>query len=449
MSPAYDRLRLSADRMIAEIDRLVGEQLDAILHHPRLLKLQGRWLGLAWLVAGLAPGGRIRVRVLDLSWAELARDLARAPEFDQSQLFRKIYEEEFGSPGGEPYGLLVVDHTIRHRPTPDAPTDDVATLASLAGVAAAAFVPTVVAAAPELLGLDSFADLGVASELGDPFRGAEFARWRSLAGREDMRFIAVALPGLLVRGPWRDDPGRTDGFRYAEHAASAGQRAWMTAGFAFAEVVARAFANHAWPADVRGSETDREGGGLVTGLCAERFAVDPVWHGAMLEVAFTDTQERALSEVGLMPLAALPYGEEAVFGSVPSLQAPARYAGPEAAAAQANARLSAQINAMLCVSRFAHHIKLRGRDMTGSFRTADEIERELHGWLQTYVNAAASGSSEMRARFPLLAARVSVREKPGKPGSFACTAHLQPCFQMDDVSATFRLVADLDGQAAL
>jgi type VI secretion system protein ImpD/type VI secretion system protein ImpC len=222
----------------------------------------------------------------------------------------------------------------------------------------------------------------------------------------------------------------------------------MNAGFAFAEVVARAFANHAWPADVRGSETDREAGGLVNGLCAERFAGDPAWHGAMLEVAFTDAQERALGEAGLMPLALLPFGEEAVFGAVPSLQAPARYAGPEAAATGANARLSAQVNAMLCVSRFAHHIKLRGRAMTGSFRTAEEIEHELHSWLQTYVNAAPAGSSEMRARFPLMAAKVTVREKRGQPGSFACTAQLQPHFQLDDVSAAFRLVTDLAGPAS-
>ena len=448
MTPASDRAALLADRMIAEIDRLVGEQLDAILHHPRLLKLQGRWMGLAWLVGGLPPGARIRVKLLDLSWPDLARDLARAPEFDQSQLFRKVYEEEFGTPGGEPYGLLVVDHAVRHRPAPGAPTDDVATLASLAGVAAAAFVPTVLAAAPELLGLDSFADLSVASDLADPFRSAEFTRWRSLAGREDMRFIAIALPSLLVRCPWRDDPARQDGFRYAEHAADAGDRAWMNAGFAFAEVVARAFANHAWPADVRGSETDREAGGLVSGLCAERFASDPGWHGAMLEVAFTDAQERALAEAGLMPLALLPFGEEAVFGAVPSLQAPAQYAGPDAAIARANARLSTQINAMLCVSRFAHHIKLRGREMTGSFRTAEQIEHELHGWLQGYVNAAPSGSTEMRARFPLVAARVTVRENLGKPGSFACTAQLQPHFQLDDVAASFRLVTELAGPVA-
>ena len=443
---APDQVRLAADRMIAEIDMLVGEQLDAILHHPRLLKLQGRWLGLAWLVGGLPVGARIRVKLLDLSWAELVRDLARAPEFDQSQLFRKVYEEEFGSPGGEPYGLLVVDHAIRHRPTPDAPTDDVAALASLAGVAAAAFVPTVLAAAPELLGVDRFADLGVASDLADPFQGAEFARWRGLASREDMRFIAVVLPGLLARAPWRDDPGRADGFRYAEFAPDTRARAWMNAGFAFAEVVTRAFANHAWPADVRGSEVDRDVGGLVRGLCAERFESDGYWDGAMLEVGFSDAQERALSDAGLMPLALLPFGEEAVFGAVPSLQAPARHAGPEAAAANANARLSTQINAMLCVSRFAHYIKLRGREMTGSFRTADEIEQALHGWLQGYVNANPGGSSEMRARFPLVAGKVMVREQLGKPGSFTCTAHLQPHFQLDDVAAGFRLVTELAGQ---
>ena len=437
-----DRLLL-ADRAVAAIDTLVSAQLDVILHDPRLRRLQGRWTGLAWLVAGLPSSGAVRVKLLDIGWGELVRDLERAAEFDQSQLFRKIYEEEFGTAGGEPYGLLVVDHEIRHRPTRDAPTDDVTALASLAGVAAAAFVPTVLAAAPELLGFDSFTDIGLASDLANPFRGPECARWRGLAAREDMRFVAVALPRVLVRGPWTDDPARADRFRYVEHAPDAAARVWMSAGFAFAAVVTRAFANHAWPADVRGSETDRLGGGLVAGLCAEHFPSDAAWHGHMLEASFTDRQERALTDAALMPLTALPFGEEAVFGSVRSLQAPARHAGPAAAAADANARLSTQVNAMLCVSRFAHFIKLRGREMTGSFRTAAEIEQELHAWLQTYVNANQSAGSDTRARYPLAAARVTVRELPGKPGSFACSALLQPHYQLDDVSATFRLVTEL------
>jgi type VI secretion system ImpC/EvpB family protein len=432
-----------ADRVIAEIDALISVQLDAILHHPRLRRLEGTWRGVAWLLSGLDSSAPVHVRLLDLSWNALCRDLERAAEFDQSQLFRKVYEEEFGSPGGEPFGLLVIDHEVRHRPSPEAPTDDIGALASLSGVAAAAFVPTVVAASPALLQVDGFADLAMVGALTDPFRASEYARWRTLAGREDMRFIGVVLPRLLARAPWTDDPARTDGFRYAEYAPGPEQRVWMNAGFGFAAAAARAFANHAWPADVRGSETDRLGGGLVTDLPVEPFPTDPQWFRPSLEVMLTDCQERALADASLMPLSALPFGGQAVFASVRSLQMSARYIGPKAGAANANARLSSQINAMLCVSRFAHCLKLRGRDMVGSFRTAEDIERILHEWLQGYVNSNLSSTSELRARYPLAAAEVSVREQPGRPGFFGCTALLQPHFQLDDVSATFRLVTEI------
>jgi type VI secretion system ImpC/EvpB family protein len=324
----------------------------------------------------------------------------------------------------------------------------VGALAGLAGVAAAAFAPVVVAAAPDLLGVDGFADLAQAGDLADPFRSAEYTRWRNLALREDMRFVAVALPRVLARAPWQDDPARFDGFRYAEHAPDAASRVWMSAGFAFASVAARAFAQHAWPADVRGSETDRLGGGLVDRLAVERFPGDPAWWRPSLEVALTDRQDRSLTDAALMPLTALPFGEEAVFASVRSLQLSARFVGANAAAARANARLSTQFNAMLCASRFAHAIKLRGREMVGSFRTADEIERQLHEWLQGYVNSNLAGSGDARARYPLLAAQVSVREQPGAPGHFACTVMLQPHYQLDDVSAGFRLVTHIGTRRA-
>jgi type VI secretion system ImpC/EvpB family protein len=433
----------SVDRVIAAIDALVSAQVDAILHHPRLRRLEGAWRGVAWLLQGIDANAPVRVRLLNLPWSELCRDLERAAEFDQSQLFRKVYEEEFGSPGGEPFGLLVVDHEVRHRPGPKAPTDDIGALADLASIAAAAFVPTIVAASPALLQVDGFADLAHAGDLTDPFRASEYVRWRGLSGREDMRFIGVVLPRLLARAPWADDPARPDGFCYAEYAPGADERVWMSAGFGFAAAAARAFANHSWPADVRGSETDRLGGGLLTDLPDEPFASDPHWFRPSLEIALTDRQERALADAALMPLSVLPFGQQAVFASVRSLQTPQRYAGPNATAATANARLSSQINAMLCVSRFAHCIKLRGRDLVGSFRTAEEIERSLHDWLQAYVNANTASTGDSRARHPLVAADISVREQPGRPGVFGCTALLQPHFQLDDVSATFRLVTDI------
>lgn len=440
-----EAFRLALDRDIALLDQALSAQLDAVLHHPQLRRLEGSWRGLVWLLRGVAPGARVKLRVLNVAWPELCRDLERAAEFDQSNLFRKVYEDEFGSPGGEPYGLLVVDHEVRHRPGPGALTDDVAALGALAGVAAAAFAPVVLQASPALLQVDAFTDLAAVADLGSPFGGPEHARWRSLAAQEDMRFVAVALPRLLARVPWNDDPARVDGFRYAEHAPDAECRVWMGAGYAFAAAAARAFAQYGWPADVRGCEVDRLGGGLVTDLAAEPFGTDMhgTWVRQSLDVALTDRQERALVDAGLMPVSALPYGRDAVFGAVRSLQSAQRYQGPNAEAANANARLSAQVNSMLCTSRFAHYVKLLGRGMVGSFRTAEEMEQQLQDWLTGYVNASLAGGAEARARYPLVNGRVTVRERPGRPGVFGCTMLLQPHFQLDDVSATFRLVTDI------
>lgn len=440
-----DALREALDRDIARLDQAISAQLDAVLHHPRLRRLEGSWRGLAWLVRGVPGGGRVKLRVLNATWAELCRDLERAAEFDQSNLFRKVYEDEFGSPGGEPFGLLVVDHEVRHRPGSGSPTDDVTALGLLAGVAAAAFAPVVLGASPALLQVDSFSDLAAVADLGFPFRGADHARWRSLANQEDMRFVAVALPRLLARAPWGDDAARADGFRYGEYAPDAECRVWMGAGFAFAAAAARAFAQYGWPADVRGCETDHLGGGLVTDLTAEPFGTDmhATWVRQPLDVVLTDQQERALVDAGLMPLLTLPYGSEAVFAAARSLQSARQYQGPSAEAANANARLSAQLNSMLCTSRFAHHVKLLGRRIVGSFRTAEEIEQQLQEWLTGYVNANLAGGPEARARFPLVDAQITVHERPGQPGVFACTMLLQPHFQLDNVSATFRLVTDI------
>jgi type VI secretion system protein ImpD/type VI secretion system protein ImpC len=445
-----DALRLALDRDIAAIDALISAQLDAVLHHPRLRRLEGAWRGLGWMMDGIEPGGRIKVRLLGASWAEICRDLERAAEFDQSHLFRKIYEDEFGTPGGEPYGLLLVDHELRHRPMPGFPTDDITGLKLLAGVAAAAFAPTVLAASPALLELDGFADLSNVVDPAAPLRTADYTRWRGLFTQEDIRYLAVTLPRVLARGPWHDDPARSDKFRYSEYAPDAESRVWSSAVYAFGANVVRAFANHAWPADIRGVEIDRRGGGLVDHLTAESFRTEPehIWVRPPLDVVLTDRQERQLVDAGLMPLTAIPFTEEAVFGSVRGLQQPATYMGVNANAANANARLSAQINTLLCVSRFAHYVKMLGRDMVGSLRTAEDIEMELQNWIGTYVNGNLAGGSDSRARFPLVAGRVSVRERPGKPGVYGCTVQLQPYFQLDDVNATFRLVTDIAAPGA-
>ncbi len=435
-----DGMRAALDRDIAALDDLISLQLDAILHATRLMQLEGRWRGLHWLAGTMDPASRIRLRLLNVAWPELCRDLDRAAEFDQSQIFRRIYDDEFGMPGGEPFGILVVDREVQHLPGPSG--DDVSALASLAAVAAAAFVPTVFAAAPALLEVDGFPDLAAAAAPTAPLRAPSHARWRALGQREDMRFVCVVLPRVLARPPWRDDPARHDGFRYDEYAPNPASRVWMTAGYAFASCVARAFAGHAWPADVRGTEQDREGGGVVTGLPLEPYATDPgrTWIRPSLDLVLTDAQEREMVDAGLMPLSAVPFSEEAAFGAVRSLQDPARRTTD---VATANARISAQISSMLCVSRFAHYIKVIGRDMVGSMFTADEIERRLQAWLSGYVNSNVIAGRDSRARHPLKSGRVAVTERPGRPGVFGCVIHLQPHFQLDDLSATFRLVTDI------
>jgi type VI secretion system ImpC/EvpB family protein len=444
----HQALRDAIDRDIAAIDAMLSEQVDAILHHRRLRKLEGTWRGVAWLVEGTELSNRLKIKILNVGWPEICRDLDRAIEFDQSQIFRKVYEEEFGMPGGEPYGLLVIDHEARHRPNAEFRTDDVGALASLSGVAAAAFSPIMIGASPGLLEVDRFADLATSIDIAAPLRNADHVRWRSLASRADMRFVGVALPRVLARQPWQDDGTRDDGFRYGEYAPTNEERVWMNAGFAFASVVARAFAHYGWPADVRGVETDRVGGGLVTDLPLESFSTDPdhVWVRNPIELVLTEQQEHSLLDAGLMPLSSVPYSEELVFGAVRSLQVPQRYQGPNANAAEANARLSTQINAILCASRFAHHLKMKGRHMIGSFKTPSEIERFLQAWLTQYVNGNLSATGESRARFPLVAGKVTVNELPGRPGSFGCVVHLQPHYQLDDISAAFQLVTDLSGR---
>jgi type VI secretion system protein ImpD/type VI secretion system protein ImpC len=445
-----ETFRLALDRDIAALDALIGAQLDAILHHERVRRLEAAWRGLAWLVEQCFAMPRVKLKLLALPWPELVRDLERAIEFDQSRIFDKIYEGEFGTPGGEPFGLLVGDYAVRHRRSAESTTDDVAALQAMAGVAAAAFAPFVVSAHPSLFGLEDFGELSGVQDLGGIFRSSEYDRWRNLQAMEDSRFLGVVLPRVLTRLPYANDGARADGFVYAEAALHRRERGWTNAVYAFAAVVARAAAAHGWPADVKGTDRDRIGGGLVTALAVERFAADRAGVGPRFaaEVALSDRQDQDLSELGFVPLTVLRNTVEAAFGACRSLQVAKSYVGPAAQAASANARLSAQLSTMLCVSRFAHYIKVIGRDRVGSYATAEECEAALQKWLSSYVNANTRAGPEMMARYPLADARVSVSELPGRPGHYGCTIHLQPQFQLDDVAATFRLVTELPAREA-
>ncbi|WP_284944997.1 type VI secretion system contractile sheath large subunit [Acidisoma cladoniae] len=445
-----DWLRGVLDRDIVAIDRMIAAQLDAILHQPRLQRFEGSWRGLDWLVSGIDPSSRIRVRVLNMRWAELCDDLDRAPEFDQSNLFRKIYEDEFGRPGGEPFGLLVIDHEMSHRrarrlPTDGRPTDDVTALASLASLAAAAFAPVVVAASPNLLGVDQFEELALSLDPSAPLRDSDHGRWRSLAVSADLRFLCITLPRVLARPVWMADSAR-DGWHYEEYAPRPQDRVWSVSGYAFASIVIRAQAQFGWPADIRGVDADRVGGGLVPDLAREPYSTDRhgAWCRPSLDLVLTEKQDHLLVEAGIIPLNLLPHGSEAAFSAVRSMHAPPApdSATRDATAMTANARLSSQINGMLCVSRFAHYLKVMGREMVGAFLTADEIERRLQAWLGSYTNGSSRGDAESRARHPLVSSKIRVVPDVAKPGTFGCIIHLQPHYQLDDIDTTFQLATE-------
>jgi type VI secretion system protein ImpD/type VI secretion system protein ImpC len=447
-----DKIALVAalDRDIAAIDAMISAQLDAILHNARLRRLEGAWRGLAWLTSRMSLGGRVKLRILNVSWAEICRDLERASEFDQSQMFRIVYEEEFGIAGGEPFGLLVVDHEVRHRPGPGAITDDVSALASLSAVAAAAFTPTVISASPALFGVDEMAEL---SGIADPTSGmnaVEYQRWRNLSNRDDIRFLAVGLPRTLARLPWDETLDRHRGFRYRESALTTADRVWSGFGYTVAASVIRAFENFSWPADMRGYDLDRVGGGVIEDMPEPHFSIDPAFglERTALEVMLTDRQERALVAAGLLPVGVLPYGGQGLVGAARSLQTPGKFIGFNVNAANANAKLSAQFNTMICVSRFAHYIKVIGRDMVGSFKTADEIQRRLQDWLMRYANANAAAGSDTMAKYPLRDAAVTITETPGRPGVYGCVIQLQPHFQLDDIAASFRLMTEIAAPGA-
>jgi type VI secretion system protein ImpD len=443
-SPVHGRI----DRLVAAIDRTLSDQVNAIIHHPRFQRLEAGWRSLSRLVEVAAGVRGAKIRLLSVAWPEICRDIDRAAEFDQSTLFARIYSDEFGTPGGEPLGLLIGDYEVEHRRRDGHPTDDVAALSALAGVAAAAFAPLIVGAGPALLGLDRFADLAPMVDLAGAFRGEDHVRWARLQEQEDARFLGVVLPRVLVRPPYADDGSRRDGFRFREAATHARDASlWGNAGYAFAAVVLRAFGQHGWLADIRGARLDADGGGLVTHLPRSDFRTDAAGVAPRfpLDVSLTERQERALSEQGLIPLVRARETPFLLFNTCQSLQQPRRpdTAAARAGAAAANARLSALLSAILCVGRFAHYLKVMARDRIGGVTTPEACQTWLQEWLRGYVMGNDDASAEMKARYPLRDARVEVVEPPGQPGRYDCVVHLQPHFQFEQALSTFRLTTQI------
>lgn len=434
--------RLTID--IAAIDRLLCAQVNAILHAPDLQRLEAAWRGVDYLVGQAQQADGVLVRLLDVNWRTLARDLDRAIEFDQSVLFRKVYSDEFGTPGGQPFGILLGDYYVAHRPRPDQPVDDTRALRSIAQVAAAAFAPFVAGAHASLFGLDSMRGLGRRIDLQRVFSQVEYTTWNAMRDLEDARFLALTLPRVLMRSPWRHDARRADGFRFEEDVSdpSGSDYLWGNACFAFGGVVIRAFDRSGWFGDIRGVEEGQEGGGLVTDLPVIDFGSQA--SGTALrpstEVVVTDAQERALSDLGLISLCACKDLPWAAFYATPSLQRPPRF---DDADAWANAKLSAMLQYMLCTARIAHYLKMMCRDRSGSYDSAADIERSIGDWLFKLSVSSEDADPEAQAKYPLADSGISVREVPGKPGCFASVIHLRPHFQLDQMSSSIRLTTEI------
>ena len=437
------KITRALNRDVARVDELLNAQLNAILHHPAFQKLEASWRGLKYLVDQVPDGANVKVRVLSATWKELVRDQERALEFDQSQLFRKVYNEEFGTPGGEPFGLLVGDYEVTHRAYPDHPTDDIAALRGISGVAAAAFAPFVTGIDPRFLELDSFTELEIPLDLERTFAQLDYLKWRAFRDTDDARFTGLLLPRVLYRRPYGDDPGGGHGFAFAEDTADPARKGylWGNPCFAFAAVAARSFAQSSWLADVRGARPDATNGGRVTGLPSVGYGTGSGETGrSVVDAHLTDRREKELSDLGFVPLCHMPGVPEAAFYSTPSAQKPKAF---DTEGASANARLSAMLHYMLCVSRFAHYLKVIMRDRVGAFTSPTDVERLLTDWLGNYVASNDDASAETKARYPLREGKVTVWETPGKPGSYQCTVFLRPHFQLDQLSAGIRLTTQL------
>lgn len=433
------------DRAILDIDQIVNEQLDAILHSARFQELEASWRGLHHLVDAQDDYDRdlqVKIKILDIGWEELARDVSRAIEFDQSHTFRLIYSEEFGMPGGEPFGVMLGDYKVGRRHRSSAGAGDVEVLSEMAQIASAALCPFITNADSELFGLTSFTDLARPTDWEAVFSQVEYLQWRTLRANEASRFVGITVPGLLLRSPYRDDGVRPDGFPYRERTAQGSDFLWGRGCYALGSVLIRAFANTGWFADIRGGLHPYGEGGVVKHLCYARFDMDPKGIAARpaTEAVIDDHLERELSSLGFVPICSYHSTEHSVFYSNASLHRPPNH-GSEVA--NANARLSAMLQYILCVSRFGHYIKVIARDKIGSFASASDCEEYLQKWLNQYTVSSDVESAELKARYPLSNSRVKIHETVGRPGRYVGTVYLQPHFQLDQLISSIKLVTEV------
>jgi type VI secretion system protein ImpC len=432
-------LGVSVDRAIAAIDAKLSAQLNAIMHDQRFLKLEGTWRGLNHLVMNSETGTGLKIRVLNAPKRDITRDLTRAAEFDQSQLFKKIYESEFGTPGGEPYGVLIGDYEWSASP------EDVETLRLVSNVAAAGFTPFISAAGAKMFGFEDWTELSKPRDLAKIFESHEYTKWRSFRETEDSRFVSLVMPRVIARLPYGAATQPIEAFAYEEAPKDAGGAArsmehkdycWMNAAYVMGARMTDAYSKSGFCVAIRGAE----GGGKVENLPTHVFTSDDgdLDTKCPTEIGITDRREFELSNQGFLPLCHYKNTDYAVFFGAQTTQKPKKYDRPEATA---NAAISARLPYIMASGRFAHYLKVIARDKIGSFMEASDCENWLNRWIMNYVNPNDRAGQEMKARYPLREANVQVREIPGKPGSYNAVAYLRPWLQMEELTTSLRMVA--------
>jgi len=419
---------------ISELDKKLTAQLNEVLHNKDFQKLESTWRGLHYLVHQSETGENLKIRILNVTKKELFKDLEKAAEFDQSALFKKIYEEEFGQLGGKPYGMLVGDYEFGRS------AEDISLLEMISHVAAAAHAPFISAASAKMLNLQSYNELSKPRDLAKIFEGVEFAAWKAFRESEDSRYVALTMPRVLARLPYGAEFKRVEEFNFEEavDGTDPEKYLWMNAAWAYATRITDAYSKYGWFARTRGVE----GGGKVEGLPLHTFPTDDgtIAMKCPTEIAISDRREFELSNLGFLPVIHSKDTTFAVFMGAQSCQKPKVYFDKDA---NANAELSAKINLIMCNSRFAHYLKVMARDKIGSFMTVGDCSRWLNDWIKNFCVDPAGASDATKAMYPLSDASVKVQEVAGRPGWYEAVAYLKPHFQMETLTTSMRLVASV------
>ncbi|MEM6483563.1 MAG: type VI secretion system contractile sheath large subunit [Pseudomonadota bacterium] len=424
-------------QLIAKIDELLTLQLDKILHHARFQELESAWRGLEMLTREVPRARRTKICLLDLSWAELRKDLERSIDFDQSGIFWLLHTTEFDMPGGEPFGVVVCNYRVSQRSQAD-----IRALRRLATTAEAAFCVMLFPALPELFGMDQYSDFHPSVRLSELFSQDEYRHWQSLRSLPSSKFLAFVLPSVLMREPWGENGQRRGRFPYKEACHRSDDYLWGNPCFVLAGVLLREFEETGWFSHVRGAPRDTLTGGIASGVlpqrrvdrCDEHFSVLPPE-----AIVVTDSMERKLSECGFISLAHCWQTALSAFLSLPSVYKLQLEPGAEHADSE---RIGSQTQNVLCASRFAHYVKVIMRDKVGSFLTAEACEEFLLEWLQEYCVGGENLDWETRARFPLRSAAVTVRDKPASPGYLMCDIALTPHYQYDGLVGELSLTTE-------